>query len=300
MVNPFIATSKTFFKMPIDQTDDKVILTSSDGKNSVTVLLYGATIISWKLNGKEQLWLSENAKLDGSKAVRGGIPLVFPVFGPPPKELADKGFVQHGFARVSTWELLGATGDNEIQLGLGPENVSDEKMKAAWPFDFTLIYSVKLDGEKLHTKISIENTDSKEFEFNWLFHTYFRINEIENTTVKGLNGVVVTDKVSKSDYTEEQDNVAIKQEVDRVYSSAGSNVVIQDGNSPLFTVERQNLSDVVVWNPWTEKANGMSDFTPKDGFHKMLCIEAGSVSKFNKLAPNNKWEASQVIQSHKL
>lgn len=47
---------------------------------SIEVLLYGATIISWKdAKGNEKLWLSEAAKLDGSKAVRGGIPLVFPV-----------------------------------------------------------------------------------------------------------------------------------------------------------------------------------------------------------------------------
>ena len=46
----------------------------------VEVLLYGATIISWKsANGKENLFLSEKAHLDGSKAVRGGIPVVFPV-----------------------------------------------------------------------------------------------------------------------------------------------------------------------------------------------------------------------------
>ncbi len=47
---------------------------------SVEILLYGATIISWKdVKGSEKLFLSEAAKLDGSKAVRGGIPLVFPV-----------------------------------------------------------------------------------------------------------------------------------------------------------------------------------------------------------------------------
>jgi glucose-6-phosphate 1-epimerase len=50
---------------------------------SVEILLYGATVISWKdKNGSEKLWLSEASKLDGSKAVRGGIPLVFPVCSP--------------------------------------------------------------------------------------------------------------------------------------------------------------------------------------------------------------------------
>lgn len=47
---------------------------------SIEVLLYGATVLSWKdAAGDEKLWLSEGAKLDGTKAVRGGIPLVFPV-----------------------------------------------------------------------------------------------------------------------------------------------------------------------------------------------------------------------------
>lgn len=52
---------------------------------SLEILLCGATVISWKdAAGREKLWLSEAAKLDGSKAVRGGIPLVFPVSLFPP------------------------------------------------------------------------------------------------------------------------------------------------------------------------------------------------------------------------
>lgn len=58
----------------------KVIATLPSGE-SVEVLLFGATVTSWKSNGgkTENLWLSEKAALDGSKAVRGGIPVVFPV-----------------------------------------------------------------------------------------------------------------------------------------------------------------------------------------------------------------------------
>jgi len=51
---------------------------------SVEILLYGATVTSWKDKaGNEKLWVSESAKTDGSKAVRGGIPLVFPVWTMP-------------------------------------------------------------------------------------------------------------------------------------------------------------------------------------------------------------------------
>jgi glucose-6-phosphate 1-epimerase len=59
--------------------NSRVIAELTTGE-SVQVLLYGATVISWKDgSGDEKLWLSDAAKLDGSKAVRGGIPIVFPV-----------------------------------------------------------------------------------------------------------------------------------------------------------------------------------------------------------------------------
>lgn len=58
---------------------DNVIEASLPTGQSVTVHLYGATVTSWKANGKEHLFMSERAHLDGSKPIRGGIPVVFPV-----------------------------------------------------------------------------------------------------------------------------------------------------------------------------------------------------------------------------
>jgi glucose-6-phosphate 1-epimerase len=58
----------------------KVVATLPSGE-SVEVLLFGATVTSWKSQGgkTENFWLSEKADLTGSKAVRGGVPIVFPV-----------------------------------------------------------------------------------------------------------------------------------------------------------------------------------------------------------------------------
>lgn len=58
---------------------DNIIEASLPSGQSVTVHLYGATVTSWKTNGKEQLFVSDKAHLDGSKPIRGGIPIVFPV-----------------------------------------------------------------------------------------------------------------------------------------------------------------------------------------------------------------------------
>lgn len=59
-------------------TDD--IIELKNETDSVKIHLHGATIISWIHDGKEMLFLSSKAILDGSKAIRGGIPLVFRIF----------------------------------------------------------------------------------------------------------------------------------------------------------------------------------------------------------------------------
>jgi glucose-6-phosphate 1-epimerase len=66
----------------------------------VSVFLLGATIVSWKVDNEEIIFVSKKTIWDGSKAVRGGIPICFPSFGPwiygP----------QHGFARTSKeWKV---------------------------------------------------------------------------------------------------------------------------------------------------------------------------------------------------
>lgn len=158
---------------------------------SVDILLYGATIISWKdAKGAEKLWLSKAAKLDGSKAVRGGIPLVFPVFGQSSNHPATAKLPQHGFARTSRWEFLGKStsestslaaqgskaGDGGVKMdfGLSSSNL-DAEAKKAWPFDFGLIYSVTLTTEGLETSMMVRNEGTDPWEFQVLMHTYLRV-----------------------------------------------------------------------------------------------------------------------------
>ena len=62
----------------------KCVLTHANG-SSAEVHLFGATTTSYKLpSGDEVLFMRPDAKLDGSKPIAGGVPLCFPLFGPPP------------------------------------------------------------------------------------------------------------------------------------------------------------------------------------------------------------------------
>lgn len=275
---------------------DKVMMCLPSGE-SAEVLLYGATVISWKAGGQERLFLSEKAKLDGSKAVRGGIPLVFPVFGKATEE-PTAAMPQHGFARICKWELLGqTTGEGEtiqVDFGLGPENLSAD-MKKMWPYAFGLIYSVCLSKSSLETKMLVRNEGDQPFDFNILFHTYLRVPDVTTVKILGLKGVTYKDKILKgAETTEEQDEITITSEVDRVYAKAPSTVTVVDREKILFKVERSTLDDVVVWNPW-EGSSAMADFGPIDGYKNMLCVEAGTVSQYLSLERHCIWEGGVVI-----
>ena len=74
-VSPTIPTPQ----VSISEDNARVTASLPTGE-SVEVLLFGANVLSWKTaKGQEKLFVSSKAHLDGSKAVRGGIPLIFPV-----------------------------------------------------------------------------------------------------------------------------------------------------------------------------------------------------------------------------
>ncbi|KZF26165.1 aldose-1-epimerase [Xylona heveae TC161] len=294
-------------------SDNSSVTATLPSGDSVTVLLFGATVTSWKSAGgkKENLWLSEKAILDGSKPVRGGIPLVFPVFGPPPSDHATSSLPQHGFARNSRWEFLGkstsesagkgSAGDDSVTLdfGLGSSNLSDSA-KQAWPFNFGLVYSVTLVKDVLTTNMTVRNEGTKPFECQVLFHSYLKVDDIANTTVSGLDSIEYVDKVNgASTQTETNKAVTLTGETDRVYKALKpeAKVVVKENGKPLYEVGRDNLDDVVVWNPWAEKAGGMGDFAPKDGYKQMICIESGAVSGWQKLDGGDSFEGAQIIKS---
>ena len=82
-----------------------LLLRAPDGAEA-TITLYGAHLVSWKsVSGtggapQERMFMSSLSALDGSRALRGGVPVIFPQF-------AERGSgMRHGFARVSTWRVL--------------------------------------------------------------------------------------------------------------------------------------------------------------------------------------------------
>lgn len=288
--------------MPVEDKDTQIVLTSkSNPQTSCTILKYGATVISYKDKGAEKLWISKEAKLDGTKPVRGGIPLVFPVFG---KQKDEKHptykLPQHGFARNSNWEFLGQVSESPaaVQFGLGPENVDQELLKS-WEGDndFSLVLTVELHDDHLVTKIEVDNTGKSPFEFNWLFHSYILVDDVSDTLATNLMDATCYDQLIGESYAEKSPMLSFQEEFDRVYRNVPTDRTIQlvDRGNVLMSVDRDNLPDAVVWNPWDKKAASMADFAPKNGYLKMLCVEPGHVSSFVPLKPGSRWSALQSL-----
>src|SRR4051812_40962098 len=94
-----------------------VQLTHADG-SSAKVTLHGGHVVSWKDRlGVERLFMSKKAVFAPGKAIRGGIPIIFPQFGPGP-------LPGHGFARNTSWYCLESKElvDGSIAVKLGLQN----------------------------------------------------------------------------------------------------------------------------------------------------------------------------------
>ncbi|CAL5873630.1 uncharacterized protein PFLUO_LOCUS7911 [Penicillium psychrofluorescens] len=296
----------------VDIQDNTVKATLPTGQ-SVTIHLYGATVTSWKTANGEQLFLSQKAHLDGSKPIRGGIPLVFPVFGPPPSNHATSSLPQHGFARNSTWEFLGKSSSESLGKDQSQEVLSvkldfglshgmlSEEFRKAWPYEFGLVYSITLTKDALETTLQVRNEGKQNFEFQVLMHTYLNVEDISKVRVKNLENKNYVDKTrGATSHTESSPALAITQETDRVYQALDPTVPIvvsTADDKALFSITREALTDVVVWNPWAEKAKGMADFAPDDAYKNMICVEAGTVSAWQTLEAGDAWEGGQSIKS---
>ncbi|OQR99200.1 aldose 1-epimerase [Achlya hypogyna] len=295
-------------RMPVTTTNNVVMLTHPASGAAAAVHLYGATVTSFvpKTGAADVLFASKHALLDGSKPIRGGIPLVFPQFG---AGLVPSKLPSHGFARTSAWTLveteeLARSTSATFALSTTAGQLPD------WPHAVRLVYIVTVTRDELTTALHITNTGADEWSCQALLHTYLRLDapaslatkELPGVRVHGLKGTSYLSKVTGASEVESREHVTIASETDSVYSDAPDALVVQAGVGRTIRIEKRASisgsgalkSDAVVWNPWTEKAHGLSDFGD-DEYPQMLCVEPGVVSRLQLVRPSETLVLKQVI-----
>src|SRR5262245_37440351 len=151
---------------------------------SASVALQGGHVVAFQPHGHAPvLWLSSRSVYAIGKAIRGGIPVCWPWFGPHP---TDPTKPAHGFVRTAMWSVRG-TGvgpEDATQLWLGLSD--DEATRALWPHAFNLEIAITV-GPALQVDLVARNTGAAAFTCGGALHSYFAISEVTAIAIDGLD-----------------------------------------------------------------------------------------------------------------
>jgi glucose-6-phosphate 1-epimerase len=240
------------------------------------VYLQGAHVTHWAPRGQRPvLFLSSKSLFAPGKAIRGGVPLIFPWFGPRGD---GKPGPAHGFARSMEWAIegtrLASGGKVEITLALAPNEATRGFGYAA--FQLRLRVTV---GRELEMELETRNDAKVPLIYEEALHTYFAIDDIRQASISGLEGTTYIDKTDG--FKRKQlgnESVLIARETDQVHLSTLSTCVVHDPvRNRRIIVEKSGSASTVVWNPWVDKTRGMSDMDP-DGWQEMICVETANAA----------------------
>jgi glucose-6-phosphate 1-epimerase len=266
----------------------------ASGTAQAHVYLHGANVTHYGPAGRKPvLFASARSFYAPDKAIRGGVPVIFPWFGSRPGAPTAP---QHGFARVAEWTVLGAErsdGAVSILLGLA----SSEATRAVWPFDFEARYRVTL-GVALDLALEIRNASARAFTFEEALHTYLAVTDVTEIAVTGLAGATYIDKTDGlRRKRQDGEPVRIAGETDRVYLGTRTACVVDDPRgSRRLVVEKSGSATTVVWNPWRDKAKAMADLGDEE-WRSMVCIEtANAVDDAVTLQPGERHEMRASIR----
>ena len=160
-------------------------ITISDGRSTQAVILpeKGATAISLTKNGREFFYCDEE-NLNSPERPRCGIPFLFPIFG----RLQDGQYTYegntysmeiHGFAHLSQWTVA-EQGEDFLRLALE----ADERTLSMYPFRFRAELCFRVTDGCLSIVQRYENKDTKTMPYNFGFHPYFLVEDLDHVQVE--------------------------------------------------------------------------------------------------------------------
>lgn len=259
----------------------------------VVVALQGAQVLSWEAGGRERLFLSPRARLDGHSAIRGGIPVCFPQFnqrGP---------LVKHGFARNVRWhalpEWVASDGAAVVSFSLTDADLA----QGVWAQRFESKIDVALSPGTLQVTLSVGNREpvgctDAPLAFTGALHTYLAIDDVGQATLSGLGGQAEWDAVADVNGLA-ADVQRFHTEFDRVYAASPQALLLRDGAHTLAISQSATFADTVVWNPGERLCAQLADM-PENGHLNMLCVEAAAVFAPVEVLPGTTWQGWQKLQ----
>lgn len=230
----------------------------------------GAQVTRWAPAGAAPvLYVSTAASLETGRSIRGGVPVCWPWFGPGRGGGMEPA---HGFVRTAPWHLVEQEAEGEDVVVT--HRVSSAEVSAAnWPHSYDLELRTRF-GAALELTLTTTNTGTEHFVVEEALHAYLAVGDVRQVTLDGLDGRSFFDKVTGAERVQ-SGPVRFTGETDSVFRTSEPVVLDDPALDRQLVVSTEGAANVVVWNPWAEKAAGVADIGDDDwtGF---LCVEGAN------------------------
>ena len=261
--------------------------------STAEIYLLGAHVAAFQKNGEAPLlFLSGSSHFAAGKAIRGGVPICFPWFGP------RAGDGSHGFARFADWELIktAAAPDGTVTVQFSLPQISGREAWESLRTDFIVTVAETLTMEL----VAVNDACGETLALENCLHTYFHVGDISAVVLTGLEAAPFDDfafGAGGKRVLAENAPLRITQETNRVYPANGATVEIRDKkNGRTICVEKFNSRSTVVWNPWTTQS--MPEDWGANEHLQMVCVESGNVKQDQlSLAPGQTAALKVVLRS---
>jgi glucose-6-phosphate 1-epimerase len=265
------------------------------GASMAEIYFNGAHLTHFQKKGEPAvLFLSRLSRFESGSPIRGGVPVIFPWFGP------REGQPMHGFARTTAWELkeIVAAPDGTTLLKFTLPDSAEASLSTKFAAEYNVTVGTTLGLELVVTNGSAD----QDFTFEACLHSYFNVGDINAVSVTGLKGVSYLDKCENyARKIQTSEHVKILRETDQVYLDTGSVTEIHDSSlGRRLRIETAGANSTVLWNPWIAKSQQMPDFG-NDEYLRMICVESGNVADNRVTLPAGKsCSLRAVISTHPL
>jgi glucose-6-phosphate 1-epimerase len=241
-------------------------LTLSTPAAEAHVYLHGAHVTHYQPRGAAPvLFMSAHSRFAPGQPIRGGVPVIFPWFGPHPTRTD---LPAHGYARTRPWDLVRTA---------SAANIASAAFLLSDAPRLELGYRVSV-GPALELSLEVRNISTEPVTFEQALHTYLAVDDVRGVRVEGLSLCDYIDKVDGMKRKRQSGPVAITGETDRIYLDTNDTVTVHDeAAGRRLSVSKSGSASTVLWNPWVGKAKKMPDFGD-DEWPRMICVETANVA----------------------
>ncbi len=260
----------------LGQVNELAVLRVHNKRASASIALQGAHIYEFTpVNGDNLLFVSTAETFEAGSAIRGGIPVCWPWFGPHTK---NKTAPAHGLVRDVNWQYeVISDHDARTDIKFWFETTGDN---ANFPYRARVELLASI-GDTLVVSLTTSNLDDQPFLISQALHTYFKCKDVADVRLHGLAGACFLDKLtSENRYVPTE--FRFDQEIDWVLQEPGAPVGFTGLGHANIKLTRLGSRSLVIWNPWVEKSKTLSHFQADD-YRQMFCVETGNVSEDSRL-----------------